>query len=686
VVLTIELVPSIFTSEEIVIEASRNMGAGNEFTAVSGRSFTSEETQRYAGSINDPGRMAVSVPGVQFSQQDNQNTMAVRANSPFGLSWRLEGMEIPNPNHFAETGSSGGGISALSMFVLGESDFLSGAFPAEYGNAYAGVMDLNFRKGNTESRENRIQIGLIGLDFASEGPISKERKKGSYLLNYRYSTLGLLNAMGIRVVSPNVGNVFQDLSFNLFFPLSKKAFFTVFGLGGLSTETRDPVDGQWTSWSDYRTYHYPTNMGVTGATLTYLIDEKSYLYTAASLGGSTISFEQDTVNTALVPFRFDEEYYDDTRLAFTTNYNRQVSGKFNYKTGITLTNYFYDILKREWDYSNNVMNTLNQGDNYTLLSEVFLQGLYRFSESWSINAGLHGQHFSLNNTGAIEPRAGLNYKSPKGIEFNLGYGQHSRILPFNIYETTIPGTGQYKPNRELKMMNAKHYVAMLNIPFKSHLRTRIEPFYQDLGNVPVSANANSTFSAINQDDFFIADTLQNTGQGRNYGVEFTLEKFFSNQLFFLLTGTAYKSEYKTNNGGADVWYNTRYNSNYNAAFTTGKEWKIGEGQLLEAGGRLIYGGGMRFTPLDIVESRLQGKPIGIMDQAFTGQLQDYFRADLRVAYRRNTETRSWKLSLDIQNATNRKNLRRPFYDRYDGTIKYDPQSSLIPVISYTLDF
>jgi len=124
-------------------------------SAVSARAFTVEETQKYPAAINDPLRMATNFAGVA-SLDDGMNQIVIRGNSPTGLLWRMEGIDIPNPNHFAAKGSSGGGISILSSQLLSNSDFITGAFAADYGNALSGVFDLNLRKGNNEKRETTL--------------------------------------------------------------------------------------------------------------------------------------------------------------------------------------------------------------------------------------------------------------------------------------------------------------------------------------------------------------------------------------------------------------------------------------------------------------------------------------------------------------------------------------------------
>jgi len=172
--LEIELTEGSITANEVVVTANKNAFEPlNELSAVSTRSFTAEETERIPAGINDPGRVVLSYPGVQISADDNENQIVVRGNSPVGILWRLEGIDIPNPNHFAVIGSSGGGITVFSAQLLAKSDFNTGGFAAEYGNALSGAFDIHFRAGNEHKREHRIKVGLLGLDFSTEGPLKK---------------------------------------------------------------------------------------------------------------------------------------------------------------------------------------------------------------------------------------------------------------------------------------------------------------------------------------------------------------------------------------------------------------------------------------------------------------------------------------------------------------------------------
>jgi hypothetical protein len=175
-VINVSLEAIIHTEAAVVIKAgSKKNKPLNDMSAVSARAFTVEETQKYAAAVNDPLRMATGFAGV-FAADDGNNSIVIRGNSPTGLLWRMEGMDIPNPNHFSTPGNSGGGISILSSQLLSNSDFVTAAFAAEYGNALSGVFDLRLRKGNNEKREYTLQAGVLGLNAAMEGPFSKNTK------------------------------------------------------------------------------------------------------------------------------------------------------------------------------------------------------------------------------------------------------------------------------------------------------------------------------------------------------------------------------------------------------------------------------------------------------------------------------------------------------------------------------
>jgi hypothetical protein len=690
--INVEMIEASIVGEAVIVKANRSPSeASNEYGLNGVRSFTAEETQRFAGSINDPGRMALSLPGVQVSSQDNENTMAVRANSPIGLSWRLEGVEIPNPNHFAEVGSSGGGISALSVYVLGASDFFTGAFPPEYGNATAGVMDLKFRKGNHDEREYRLQAGIIGLDFASEGPLSRKKKSSSYLFNYRYSTLGLLSSMGINIANPLTSNTFQDLSFNLDFPISKKTRLTFFGFGGLSSELKshEKDTAKWESYNEASSYEFYTKVGVAGVTLTHLLGENAYIYGVVSTGANHIEEHDDTLNYAFQKFRVQNEHHLAGRVNTAWSYNTKLGRAIDLKAGFQGSILFYDVFREDYDKVINRLRPQVSGSNNTFLVQPYAVVRALVTPGLTVQGGFNSMYLGFTRQLLVEPRAGALFTIGK-MNLALSYGMHSQILPFQVYEavTTDSLTGAIggKPNANLSMWRAHHVALSIAKPFKGNVRLKIEPYFQFLFDVPVSIHPWSTYSLINQDRNYSADTLSNVGTGHNAGIELTLEKTFVNRLFFLFSCAVYDSKYSMNNGGRDVSYNTKYNSNVNAALTFGKEWDLKRGRRLEIGGRILYGGGMPYTPYNTQASIETGRPVYIQDQAYSQRVSDYFRIDTRIALRKNREGFSSRWSLDIQNLTDRANPQRPYFDRWTGHAAYAYNTSIVPVISYMIDF
>ncbi len=232
IVLEIGLEENIATLSAVVVTANKKNETNNELTSVSGRSFSMEEVNRYAGGRSDPSRLAANFAGVS-SPDDSRNDIVIRGNSPSGVLWRIEGLNVPNPNHFSTIGTTGGPVSAINTNVLKNSDFFTSAFPSEYGNANAGVFDLNFRSGNSEKREHTFQLGaLTGLEAMTEGPINKE-KGSSYLFAYRYSFTGFAQALGMNI-GTTATPFYQDLSFKINSGYGKLGRFTLFGLGGKS--------------------------------------------------------------------------------------------------------------------------------------------------------------------------------------------------------------------------------------------------------------------------------------------------------------------------------------------------------------------------------------------------------------------------------------------------------------------
>jgi hypothetical protein len=686
VVLTVDLLPSVITTQEVVIVGERPKDkALNEMSTVSTRTFSIEEAQRYAGSVNDPGRMAAGFAGAS-APKDNNNDIVVRGTSPIGILWRLEGIDIPNPNHFARKGSTGGGISILSASLLDNGDFSTGAFAAEYGNALSGVFDLKFRKGNNEKREYTARAGLLGLDLAAEGPFNKNKKGGaSYLANYRYSTLGILNKLGFRLVADNVENSFQDLCFNISMPTQKAGVFTIFGIAGISDELTFPREdtADFVGPTDYTKTVFNTKVGAIGATHTISLGSKTYLRSVLLYGANRIGIVSDTLDRLRTATAFSNEYYTSGRQSLHLTLNHKISSKHNFKTGLLASNLFYDMNYDKFNRPLGIpVNVLNGKGNAGLL-QPYAQIRSRFGSRITLNAGLHALYFMLNKQAALEPRLGLRVQLTERFSMSVGYGIHHQIQPLGNYLTsTDTGSGPYQPNRDLKFTRADHYVFSMDYLPAKNMRVKVEAYYFDLRNIPFGAAPGSTFNILNERDGYAVAKLISEGKQYSKGVDVTLEKFFASNYFFLITASLFDSKYKTLTGN---WYNSRYNTNFNFSSLIGKEFVL-KNNVIEAGARIVYSNGLRYTPIDVPASIAAYEMVRDDVNAYASQLPAYFRVDLRLAIRLNKLKRASVLGIDIQNATNQKNVYNENYDVVKKEVVYFYQSGLIPVISWKMDF
>ena len=681
--LEIALVEAKIEIETVTIKAKKFGNEPlNELAVISARSFGVEETQRYAASANDPSRMVVGFPGVQPSR-DDRNDIIVRGNSAMGLLWRLEGIDIPNPNHFARRGSSGGGITVFSVSTLSNSDFYTASFPAEYGNAFSGVFDLKLRNGNKFQREHTFRAGMLGVEFATEGPIKSG--KSSYLMNYRYSTLGILDAFGIRLVDERERNTFQDLSFKLNFNSKNlKHDFSIWGIGGISEEFVEALEDQeeWRSFTDYMTRKFNTDLGVLGMNHTWQISQTGYIKNSLGLMSQKITYVNDTLDQNRVATTFNDELHQNNRLTFSSVLHQKLGNAIGLKGGFFLSHLIYDLNR---DYLiQDQYESLIAVDGNSQLIQPFVSLRWDVSPKLNLVVGAHSLFFNLNNTSSVEPRFGAKYQLNENHSLQLGYGLHSRINPIGTYFYEEAGQ---RPNLDLKLIKAHHLVLGYKYVLASGLKLTTEVYYQSLFDVPVSSDPNSTYSILNQIDGYAIRPLISEGTGTNVGLDVTFEKAFRNNTFFLISASIYDSQYEALDGTS---YNTTYNGGFSTAFVGGREWKVSDNKILQLGLRLIYNGGQRLSPI-LSNERDPFEPMNpILDESrpFTEQVPNFFRPDLRIAYRHNGNDLSWILSLDIQNAIARENINaidREFDPDLNQWI-FMEQSSLVPILTYQIDF
>lgn len=683
-VLNIRMETLVKTGAEVRVKVSSKKNKPiNDMSLVSARAFTVEETQKYAAAVNDPLRMATGFAGV-MAVDDGNNSIVIRGNSPTGLLWRMEGMDIPNPNHFGSPGNSGGGISILSAQLLANSDFITGAFAAEYGNALSGVFDLRLRKGNNEKNEFSLQAGVLGLNAAAEGPFSKGYK-GSYLVNYRYSTLTLLNKLG--VLPDESATDFQDLSFHLVFPTQKLGQFTVFGFGGLSDdETAAKEAGEWQEKNDRYASRFISNTGMTGVTHSILLGNRLNIRTGFGFSRNDIGYDETYTEDDLSLSKTYEDRYKTQKWSFNSTAHYRISRKLHLRAGLNTHRIGYSFYQLSPRHEGEPLREMLNAGGHTFTHQLFVQGQYRPTDEITVQAGLHYFRLALNKSHSIEPRLSLKWQVSPAASLALAYGSHSQMQTLSVYFTRQPepgGTGMY-PNRNLDLTRSSHYVFSYSQKIGRSLVAKTEIYYQRLFRVPVSIYDSSSLSALNNQGEYVIEPMENSGTGRNYGVEFSLERHLKNHFYLNLNQSLYQSKYRARDG---VERNTRFNGNYITALTAGKdflhEWKP---RRIGLNLKTIWAGGYRNTPIDLEASARNGYTVFDEKQAFSLQNKAYFRTDIRMSITWNRKKLTSTLSLDIQNVTNRLNLFNQWYDDEKNEIVTNYQTGLIPVLNYKIEF
>lgn len=661
----------------------------NDMAMVSARSFNIDDTKKYAGALGDPSRMAANFAGV-VSGNDSRNDIVVRGNSPTGMLWRMEDLNIPNPNHFGTLYSTGGPVSILNNNNLDKSDFLTSAYPAQYGNALAGVFDLRLRNGNKEKHEFVAQMGFNGFEAGAEGPISK-KSQSSYLINYRYSTLGVFKALGINFGTGNAVPIYQDVNYKFTTNAGRHGKLSLFGFAGNSKVNLlgNDVDTTKTDLysNAYRNDYTKFATTLTGLSYEHQLNEKTS--TKLTLGYSTTYqwYSSDSISfidRSLTYLRGNAKFTTGKGSAVWTLLHK-FNAKNSLQTGIIYDYTWFDIHNTRVYKGTIREEYVNMKDGYGL-AQGYLQWKHRFSNSLSLVTGVHGQYIDLNGASAIEPRVNLRYAINSRHAISAGYGlNHQAQSIYSYFVQTYTPTGIAFTNKDLKFTRSHQYVLTYDWNVASNLRIKAEGYYQLLNHVPVEQRATS-YSVLNTGASFDPsnqDSLVNKGSGTNYGVELTAERFFSKGFYFLITGSLFDSKYKGSDG---VERNTAFNTKYVLNVLAGKEFKLNKrGNILALNIKGSAVGGRYFTPIDVAASAAASQAVYDNALAYSQLQSSYFRVDFKLSYRKEFKHSTLEASIDLQNITNHKNVFSQDYDIRTNKLYYTYQQGFFPVplVRYT---
>ncbi len=692
IVLDLSMTESLTKLNEVTVTYKRSEDAtvtNNEMTTLSARPFNPSETLKYAGSLGDPSRMAANFAGVSGAN-DARNDIVVRGNSPSSLLWRLDGVNIPNPNHFGALGTSGGPVSMLNTNLLAKSDFMSGAFPAEYANALGSVFDLRLRKGNDEKREFLGQMAFNGLELGAEGPYSK-KSKASYLINYRYSFLGLVSSLGFQIAGTPY---YQDFTFKTDIPVGKRGTLSAWTIGGRSNVDffGKDVNTEGDAYGDENeNTRVKFSNGIAAVSYEHRFSDHTYGKLTFSGSRSTQQFNGDTVlyrgetKEILREFQTEQSEFINDKASVNAFVSHKISAKDKVSGGVIIDLNRFDL--RNTQLYPQKIDFRNTNGN-TMLSQGFVQWKHRFNEKLTLNSGVSLLHYALNNQSALEPRVGINYAVTPRSSLNVAYGLHSNLQPIltYFYQTRNPNGGYALTNKNLGFTRSHHFVVGYERSLTENVRLKVETYYQSLFNVPVERTP-SYYSVLTEGaDFAPTDkgNLVNEGTGRNYGVEMTLEKYFSNSYYFLVTGSLFESKYEGSDG---IERNTPFNGKYVLNLLAGKEFKIGRREnILSINWKVTTAGGRFVRPIDLVRSAENRTTVFDDSRAFSEQQTAYFRTDLKIGYKINRTRLTHEIAVDLQNVTDSQNVFQQIYNPRTNRVGTAYQQGFLPIPFYRLTF
>lgn len=696
VVLNIELEEEAIQMEEIMItEKKASNEVNNELISISARGFDSEETNRYAGSFEDVSRMVSNYAGVSGAN-DARNDIIVRGNSPLGVLWRLEGIDIPNPNHFSTQGANGGPISIINNNLLSKSDFLTGAFPAEYGNKTAAVFDIRLRNGNDEKYEFASQMGFNGMELMAEGPISKKHRS-SFLASYRYSTLEIFEIIGLDLGIPAIP-YYQDMSFKLHYPTKKFGNFALFGIGGLShisiidAERKRSKDGKNLASEAQEGFDVRagSRMGVVGLTNKHIFNNTTYGKFSLSISGTDFSVNQDSIGydeKKIVTGKFQN--YDDGSNNTTVNseyvLNHKINSKHFIKTGAkySLLGYrLFEILRED---------TISNSNGSTGLLQSFVHWQWKISGVMTANFGIHHQTLVLNKKNAIEPRMGLKWNiTEKGL-INIGAGIHNQMHPLEIYlrETELDGN-ILLTNKNLDFARSLHFITGYNYFIDKNWIIKTEGYYQKTDQIPVEGTDLSSYSMFNEGTSYngipYIDSLVSKGKARTYGMEFTLERLFSDGFYLMANGSVFRSEYF---GSDEIWRRTAFDQSFIINLLSGAEFDISKNKkhVFVTDIKGTYAAGRNYTPME-VDSTVGGVKFVryLTDQAYTIKFKDYSRIDVKAGFRENFKHATITWFITVQNIFNTNNILTRVFNPNSGKIEDVYQLGRLPIGGFKIEF
>jgi hypothetical protein len=642
IALDLSLKSLIINTDTLTVTAQREF----HFDAING--IQNERLSRYPATFNDPARMITYLPGAATTN-DQGNNISVRGASPNLNQWYLNGAEVVNPNHLSNAGTNsdqatvnGGGVLIPGFNVMGSTQFYKGAMAADMGGALTSVMDIGLRKGNDERRETQVSLGLIGTEIGTEGAFSKD-SKASYLVHYRYSTLGLLSKLGVKLGDEDIS--YQDLSINLNLPTKKAGTFNLFGMYGASENvfTHLPVRTDWRFDKDSQNITYKNKMGAIGFRHELSIGKRGHFSTVvaySALENERMAVGYGLNNVPLVVFSVQNK---PSKLFLKSVFDYVLNAKQNLKIAMMARQ---DDFQYSKTYKGNSQNYDSPGSRSSWWLQPSFEWQGKWTENWSTQLGLRVVQWnnlqnSKQNQTNLEPIANVQYHFANSSNVSLGYSLQSQMVSPQFYLPPFLDALSFKLPFNIENLTKSHN---LNLAYRfkiaKNILVNVEAYYQS-----IFKGSNLTLNNYE----IGSSSLSTLAEGRNAGIELDIQQQFNKGFYWRANASFFDAKYKT----TTQWFDTQFNGHYITNFLVGKEWALGTQKN-------------RFLGVNLHQI-LRG-----------GYLDVYFK--------RSHARYSSTVQLDLQNLTNQQNEGWRYFDHHQGKVVTKYQLGLIPNLAYKVAF
>ena len=653
----------VVEQDEITIEASP-FRKRNE-SPVSLKTLNSTEIERLPGANRDVSKVLQALPGVA-SRASFRNDIIIRGGSPGENRFYLDGIEVPNINHFATQGSSGGPVGLLNVNFIKSVDFYSGAFPANRANGLSSVISFKQKDGNPDAFITNFALGSSDAALTFDGPIGK---KMDFIFSARRSYLQFLfSALKLPFLP-----TYNDFQYKLNYKVNSKNKITFIGLGALDDFALNssvnegvsdsstieynnyilgniPVNDQWNYTFGVNWTHYSNNSFQT------LVLSRNMLKNIATRYQNNVEEEANklldyTSTEAENKLRFEHTYNKSGwrfNVGFGYEYVKYSNSTFNKITiqGIPIT----------IDYNSDLF--LHKGSIFSQLNKSFLK------DKLNISIGLRSDinnysDIMINPLNQLSPMFSFSYSITNKFSLNGNIARYNQLPAYTILGYRDNNGDLINKNNDLKYIKADHYVLGLEFLTKIKSRITVEGFFKNYMNYPFSINDSLCLANVGSDFGVVGnEEVSSSSDGRAYGAEFLYQQKLIKGFFGIIAYTYVRSEFMDKN---NVYVPSSWDGTHSVSLTGGKRFKKG----WEIGFRWLFSGGVPYTPIDQYTSSLinvwdiNGRGLPNYNLLNSQRESNFHSLNVRIDKKIYLDKFSLNFYLDIQNIYGYKTMQAP---------------------------